>query len=119
MARIQKRLHVALDDAAVRAGRTDKGEIRAGVFGQRPGARRDLQIAGNDSRLGQFLCRSRGFGRGGLRGGFFLLFLRGGRGAVGIELRRALARDVYKRQKVRMVISLPLRLTSALPKGIS
>ena len=92
MARIEKRLHVALDNAAVRAGRTDKGKIRAGALGQRPGARRDLQIAGNDHGLGQLLCRSRGFGRGGLRGGFFLLFLRGGRGAVGIELRRALAR---------------------------
>ena len=33
MARVQKRLHVALNDAAVRAGRTDKGKIRASALG--------------------------------------------------------------------------------------
>ena len=89
-ASVQKRLHVALDDAAVRAGGTDKGEVCAGALGKRLGARRDLQIAGDDGGLSGFFRRSRG--RGSLRGSFFFLLFRGGRGAVGVEFRRALAR---------------------------
>ena len=77
MARVQKRLYVALDDAAVRAGGTHKGKIRAGALGKRLGARGDLQIAGDDGRLGGFFRRSRG--RGSLRGKFFFLLFRGGR----------------------------------------
>ena len=88
---IQKRLHVALDNAAVRAGRTDKGKIRAGALGKRLGARRDLHIAGDDHGLGQFLCRSGGLRRGGLRGSFLLGGVRGGF-ACGSKFGRTLAR---------------------------
>ena len=90
-ASVQKRLHVALDDAAIRAGGTDKGEVRACALGKRLGARRDLQIAGDDGGLSQFLRRSGGLNRGGGCGSFLLGGFRGGF-ARGGELGRTLAR---------------------------